>query len=574
MKLELIIENARIADVVRQRLFRGWFGLHGGNFVLVEEGSPPSDVIAEERRDAGGAVAQPGLIDAHMHIESSLLTPGRFAEAVLPWGTTTILQDPHEIGNVLGAAGVGFMIEAGKGLPLNSYAAVPSCIPATSGALETPNAKLEPSEVTSLAADPDVIALGEMMDYQGLLQGNPRLEAIIEAGRRDGLSLEGHVPTLSGIALSRYIAFGIRSDHTLMTPAKMAEELSKGLYLMLQEKSVTPETIAFVRSLPDRSRILLVTDDVMPNRLLSGHLDRILNLAVECGLNPLDALASATLRPAGYLGLRQLGMIAPGYRADFCLCRDLNHFPALEVYSRGVKVAEGGKVLFSAAATTLPAPLRVISPLRPANGKAALSGAHFRLDIASPATVRVIRVNDTNTFTELETRSIQVDEGVPVNEELVLATVIARSELAAGITAPLKVSLLAGLNLDRGAFASSFSHDSHNLLVVGKSPQAMAAAANAIVDNDGGMVVVTDDDADGDETFLPLPIAGLLSDAPAAEVAERFEALESKLRQLGMTHKNPILLLTILPLTVSPKFKISDRGIVDVEQREVLELLA
>lgn len=564
MKVDTLLEDAHVVDVVRQRVFSGWLGINGDRFSFVEEGTAPASIEATTRISLEGAFVQPGLIDTHMHIESSLVTPGRFAEAVLPWGTTTILQDPHEVGNVLGAQGVRFMLEASRDLPLQIYSAIPSCVPATSEALETPNAFLGPDEVMQLAADPGVVALGEMMDYQGLLREDPRLVAILRAGNRAGLSLEGHVPTLAGTDLSTYIAHGIRSDHTLMTPQKIGEELSKGLYVMLQEKSITPDVVQFVQSLADRSRVLLITDDVMPNRLVSGHLNRILELATAQGWNPLDALASATVRPATYLGLHDVGVIAPGHRADFTVSDDLNQFPPLEVYTGGVKAVENGRLLFSAPATTLPADVtgegEIFREAEP------LADSQFRVRTKTDdVQARVIKVNDANTFTELELRHVHLVDGTPSDRDIAVATVIPRSRLAEGKGDPLVLAFVTGLNIERGAFATSFSHDSHNLLVVGKSPEAMAKAANAVLEAGGGMAVAT-----SETLLLPLPIAGLLSDAPIGQVAEQFELLESALIQMGMTHRNAILMLTILPLTVSPGFKISDKGIVDVENREIL----
>lgn len=586
--LDLLVENVRIVDVVLQRVFWGWFGVRGGRFLYVEEGPapPPGTLAAAEahrRLDAGGLIALPGLIDTHMHIESSLLTPGRFAEAVLPWGTTTVLQDPHEVANVLRLEGVRFMLQCSRGLPLRVLSAIPSCVPATSDALESVNARIGAEEVAELAREQDVVALGELMDYQGLLSGDPRLEAILDAGRRAGLSLEGHIPTLSSMQLSRYAAYGIRSDHTLMGPEKVAEELSKGLYVMLQEKSLTPQVVDLVRKLPDRSRVLLVTDDVLPNRLAHGHLNRILERAVQLGWDPIDALASATVRPAVYLGLRDLGLIAPGYRADFLLCEALDRFPPREVYVDGVRVAEDGRPAFSAPPVALPDKLVEAGGLVPAVGgdldvreADPVPPELFRVRGAglgsARALVRVIRVNEVNTYTTLEERWVALRDGVPQDtEDLVMAAVIPRSALRAGRSHEPILGFVEGLHLRSGAFASSFAHDSHNLFVVGTSPQAMALAVRLVVDAGGGMAVVECGASGHRSEVLPLPIAGLLTDEPVGVVASRFDSLESALRRLGVTHKNPILLLTILPLTVSPAFKLSDRGIVDVENRRILD---
>ncbi len=299
---DLLVKNAMLVDVVTQSSYRGWFTVQGGRFVEVEAGDPtPADLAGlsiGKKRDLGGAWVQPGMLDVHMHIESSLVTPRRFAEAALPHGTTTVLQDPHEVANVAGAAGIRWMLEASRGLPQRMFTAISSCVPATSADIETPNASITPAEVSELARAPEVIALGEVMDYQGLVAGDAHLRAMVAAATAAGLSVEGHVPSLSGAALSRYVANGVRSDHTLASPAKLLEELRKGLWVMLQEKSLTLEVVQTVAALPDRSRILLITDDVMPDRLLTGHVSRLVDLAVDLGWPVLDAIASAPLRPA------------------------------------------------------------------------------------------------------------------------------------------------------------------------------------------------------------------------------------------------------------------------------------
>ncbi|TVQ98876.1 MAG: adenine deaminase [Spirochaetaceae bacterium] len=595
--------NARIVDVILGSVYRGWFLVRDGRFQLVEEGDPPAHVTLDSdsadslpeaagsrRADLAGAVVHPGLLDIHMHIESSLLTPRRFAEAVLPWGTTTILQDPHEIANVLGAEGVRWMVAQSQGLPLRIYSAVSSCVPATTAPLETPNALLRPDEVGELATLPGVLALGEMMDYHGIINGDSERTAMVNAGLRAGLTVEGHVPSLSGPDLSRYIAAGIRSDHTLMNPDKIREELRKGLTVMIQEKSLTPEVVVTVQRLPDRSRVVLITDDVMPNRLRTGHMSRIVSLAGELGWDPVDAIASATIRPAVYLGLRDLGAIAPGFRADFVVCDELLHFPPRSVFVSGAQVAADGAFMpagFEGAGGNdgdgSPDGHRARPPLV-RFGVTRIPESYFRLmdsDTECRATVRVIETNTRNTVTTLCERRVTLRDGVPVNEpDLTLAVVISRAELSGTLRPRGTVCLFSGLGLTDGAFATSLSHDTHNVFVVGRSPAAMADAANAVLKAGGGMAVSTGETAvtAGDPAsdrrreplLLPLPIAALLSDEPVAEVGARFDELEQRLRALGMGAVNPILLLTILPLTVSPFFKISDLGIVDVEARRVL----
>jgi adenine deaminase len=568
---ELLVHGAEIVDVVTRSTYRGWFTVEGGRFVEVEAGEAPSaaELPARERLDLGGAVVQPGLIDVHMHIESSLLTPRRFAEAALPWGTTTVLQDPHEIANVLGAPGIRWMVRASQGLPLRVLSAVSSCIPATSPDIETPNASIRPEDVLALAREPGVVALGEVMDYQGLVDGDPHLVAMVRAGAAAGLSIEGHVPTLTGPALSRYVAHGIRSDHTLTTPAKLHEQLRKGLWVMVQEKSLTPDVVAAVMALPDRGRVLLITDDVMPNRLTAGHLSRLIEVAVAQGWEPLDAVAAATLRPASYLGLRDLGAIAPGHHADYLVLDGLGAFPPRQVVRAGEVVAEGGRVRPFGATTpsdpmlATPFAVRDVPP-----ALLALPTGPGRRRVRA----RVIVVNRVNSFTRLEERDVDVVDGAPtVDDDLALALVIPRAALRGPLPARFEVGLVAGLGLARGGWASSFAHDSHNVFVLGRTPDAMAAALRAVLADGGGMAFAPGDGAA--PATLPLPLAGLLSDEPIEAVAERFDALERALRAAGVHVLHPVLLLTLLPLTVSPDWKISDKGVVDVEGRRVVATL-
>ena len=344
LQLDLLIYGAKIADVFCLRVFDGWVGIRDGRFVYVEEGAPPAEIVANETRDLGGRVIVPSLIDAHMHIESSLLTPRGFAQAVVPHGTTTVLADPHEVANVAGETGVRWMIRASENLPLRIYYAIPSCVPATSPEIEWTRAVFDADTVKRLAQEPSVIALGEVMDYGQVLANGERLRGMVQAAHDAGLGVEGHIPTLSGTDLSQYLAWRITSDHTLTTPEKIREQISKGLAVMLQSKSITHDNIAAINDLSDRSRVLLVTDDIEPSLLMRGHLSLIVRTAMDAGMPPIEALASATIRPARYLGLRDLGGIAPGFRADFMMMHDLDAFPPREVFCAGRRVAAGGKL--------------------------------------------------------------------------------------------------------------------------------------------------------------------------------------------------------------------------------------
>ncbi|MDE2853599.1 MAG: amidohydrolase family protein [Chloroflexota bacterium] len=562
MEFDLLLLHARIADVFRYRLFEGWVGIRDGRFIAVEAGDPPQGIHAKETRDLAGRIIMPGLIDSHLHIESSLLTPRRFAEAVLPFGTTTILSDPHEVGNVAGEDGVKWMIAASQDLPLRIYHSIPSCVPATSPEIEWTHEVFDAATIRRLAGQPTVIALGEVMDYRGLLGPNERLRAIVRAARENNLLIEGHIPTLAGIELSQYLAHGISSDHTLTFPAKIQEQISKGLAVMLQTKSLTPENMAALAQLPERSHIILVTDDIEPSLLIDGHLSRIVALAIETGMPPLEAIAAATIRPARYLGLRDHGAIAPGFLADFLVMDDIAAFPPAQVYLSGQRVASAGEMDADIARENpaqpdypgIPGPFAAGDFKLDGNGGSGIVGAQV-----------VALENVESTLTRLEQAALRLQDGCAQFQEddgLALACVIARDGSSR------MVGLIANTGLREGAWASSVAHDCHNLLVIGRCREAMALAANAVHALDGGVAVAT---REGVTASLRLPFFGLLSDEPVAEVADGLAAVEDAMRRIGAHQTRPFLTFSIMSLSVSPYAKFSDKGIVDTETRQLIQ---
>lgn len=551
-----VFENARVLDVANQKVFTGWFSIVDGLFEYVEHGPVPRELDGE-KVDLKGSYVVPGFIDAHMHIESSNVTPEAFSKAALEKGTVAVLADPHEMANVFGIYGVRFMIENSKNQPLEIYTAIPSCVPATRMPVETPNARITGRDVEALSKERGVIALGEVMDYVGLLSENEELLEIVKAGKRAGLLMEGHCPTLKGLELSRY-SFWIRSDHTLTDPLKIEEQLRKGMHVMLQRKSLTTQTASFIMKLKDRSRLLLVTDDVPARVLIKEHLNGIVNRAIENGWEPLEAIASATLRPSTYLGLSHLGLIAPGRKASFFTCRSLESIEPVEVFVAGTELAK-----------LETAPTLGIERLRQSIKLRKVTRNDFKLideDFTGAIDTKVVTMNTKNSLTELETERVVFKEGFPDIEgsDLVQVRVFARSSGNPGKSG----GLLRGLGLKQGAFASTFAHDSHNILVVGKSPDEMTSAVNYLLENGGGMVFLQN----GKPVFLPLNIGGIITDAPVERVAETEEELESALKDAGVTHDNPLIFLTVLSLTVSPLYKFSDLGLVDVERGKVIPL--
>ncbi|MFB0520471.1 MAG: adenine deaminase C-terminal domain-containing protein, partial [Desulfatiglandales bacterium] len=548
MSRRKIFEKARIVDTINESVYNGWFSVVNRLFEYVEEGNYLKNLVGDVVDLSGGYVV-PGLIDAHMHIESSLLTPRRFAEAVIPWGTCAVLQDPHEMANVFGVNGVRFMIENSRSQALRIYTAIPSCVPPTRKHLETCNAKISAADIVELSKQESVVALGEVMDYNGVLDGDEEIIGILAAARSAGLSIEGHCPTLKGQKLSKYIACGIRSDHTLTNPEKIREQLRKGIYVMLQAKSVTEENLTFIMKLKDKSRILFVTDDIPAADLLEGHLNQVVQLAISKGWNPIDAIASATIRPADYLGIKDLGSISPGKVASFLMVEDLGRLRPERVFINGEPFSSRifAKTRRKEEFTNL---LRIRKLI-----KLDLRMLKNRQTVQLEA--NIITMNKENSLTDLVQEVVEFKEGYPLIEhkDLVQIAVFRRDK----VEPTGSIGLVKGLGLQEGAFATSFAHDSHNLLVVGKEPEPMVSSANAVIQAGGGMAV-----SDDCSTFLlKLPIGGLITDEPFKNVATKQRTIEDRLKLMGVKHQHPLILLSVLALTVSPHYKMSDLGIVD-----------
>ncbi len=564
--IDTLLVNVRIVDVFRMRTFPGWVAILDGRFQYVEEGNPAKGIAADRTIDCSNAFLVPGLIDTHMHIESSHMLPRMFAEAVVPQGTTCVLADPHEIANLAGESGVDWLIRASDNLPLTVYFAAPSVVPIVSRDLETPNAELNTQVIERICAHPRVLSIGEIHDYNGVAAGEPRLMALGDVSLRSGLKIEGHIPELMGCDLSRYVSLGVTSDHTLFSPEQLLEEVSKGVYVMLQRKALTPEIVSVIADLPDRSRILLVTDDVSPAELLDGHLLSVVSLAISLGLSPIEALASATCRAATYLGLHRQGAIAPGRRADCWTTRSIDDPTPVSVFVEGALVAREGKGREDSFVEAAVGPTRLAAP--PVPGPLSDDDMRLASEIAGEATISARAVellNRENSLTGLTEVRIAVRDGHPVLEigdDLCIIGVFSRADPTSR-----SIAMLKGFGLTQGGVASSVAHDTHNLIVVGRDAQSMVTAAREVHRLGGGIAFATGESID---SALPLPIAGLLSDAGLQAVVRDAQAVDASLKSHGVSHREPLLLLTLLALSVSPHYKVTDRGIVDVKQRRIL----
>ncbi|MGC8633759.1 MAG: adenine deaminase C-terminal domain-containing protein [Candidatus Limnocylindrales bacterium] len=552
---DLLIHGGRVVSVSTGELFAADVTVAGQTISGV---LPPGTAgPARERIDASGLLVAPGFVDAHMHVESSFLVPGTFAGLALARGTTTVLADPHEIVNVAGAAGLRWLASAGRRTPMTMLVAVPSCVPSLPG-FETAGAELAAADVSVLLDEPGVVALGEVMDYRAVVGGEARMTGILNAARHHGAIIDGHCPGLSGTELSRYMAAGIDSDHTKNPVPVALEKARLGMHLQLQEKGISPELIGALMALPLRPPISLVTDDVAADALVAhGHLDHVGRRAIAAGLPPLEALRAMTLVPAGRLRLHDRGSVTPGYRADLVLLPDLADL-------RPVLVIAGGRVVARDGVAVEPARTLEAAPFRDTVRLAPPGAAEFALrpgGADGDRRVLAIRVNPTDTSTTAARIDVEIRDGLAALPPGAATLAVFHRH---GRNADRALAPVVGLALEEGAAATTYAHDSHNLLVLGSSQASMAAAAEAVISAGGGVAVARGGRV---TALLRLPVGGIMSDAPGVEVAAEAGRVRQALHEWGYRHANAFMSLATLSLPVSPALKLTDRGLVDVERR-------
>jgi adenine deaminase len=506
-----------------------------------------------ETLDASGRWVVPGFIDAHMHLESSKLLVDEFARLVIPFGTTAVVADPHEIANVLGTDGVHWLLDASAGLPLDVYFMASSCVPASR--FESPRRELTPGDLDALLRRRRVIGLAEMMNFPGVITGAPTELAKLELARH----VDGHAPGVLGRALNAYAAAGIRSDHEAYTPEEGRERLRAGMWLLIREATAARNLRALLPLLAEYGpgRIAFCTDDREPEHIAEdGHINSMVREAVAFGIPVEDALVAATLSPATWHGLQHLGAVAPGYQADLLLLPDLERFMPDVVLKSGRPVAEFPRA-------TVPDWVRHTVRI------GAFGPEMFRIPWRG-GDAHVIGVVPGQIVTDslVATPPTRAGEALP-DPELDLAK-IAVVERHLG-TGRVGLGFVRGFGLQRGAIASTVAHDAHNVVVVGMNDASMAAAVRRLANRGGGIVVV-----DGADVLaeLALPIAGLLSDEKHDVVVAQAHALADAARQIGCTLEAPFQHLSFLALSVIPSLKITDLGLVDVDKFELVELSA
>jgi adenine deaminase len=501
---------------------------------------------------AEGKWVVPGFIDAHMHLESTKLLVDEFARLVLPMGTTAVVADPHEIANVLGTDGVHWLADLCHDLPLDVYFMASSCVPASK--FESPRRKLLPGDLEGLLRRRRVIGLAEMMNFPGVISGDPEELAKLAL---ESDHVDGHAPGVLGKDLQAYAAAGIRSDHELSTVEEGRERLRAGMWVLIREASAARNLEALSPLVEEfgTARIAFCTDDREPEHIAEeGHVNSIVRKAVKLGVAVEDAIVMATLNPATWHRLDHLGAVAPGFQADLLLLDDLESFDPALVLKRGARVEEIPKV---------PVPDWVKHTVR--IEPVAVNDFHIPWE-GGPA--RVIGLVPGQIVTEALEEEPRVEEGMAVADPTRDIAKIAVIERHLG-TGRIGLGFVKGFGLERGAMASTIAHDAHNIVVVGVDDGDMARAAQRLSETGGGIVVIADR---GVQAELPLPIAGLLSDAPLAEVVEASRQCVAAAERLGCKIPSPFQTLAFLALSVIPKLKITDRGLVDVDAFEIVPL--
>ncbi len=569
---DLVIRNGAWVNVHTREVLAGHdIAIADGRFAYCGPDASHCIGDATEVVDADGAFLIPGLCDGHMHIESGMLTPAEFARAVIPHGTTTMFVDPHEIANVFGLRGVRLMLDEALLQPVSIFVQMPSCAPSAPG-LETTGYEISAEDVTEAMTWDGIIGLGEMMNFPGVIAGDEKMLAEIAATQAAGKTVGGHYasPNL-GPAFHAYVAGGPADDHEGTSEADAIARVRQGMRSMLRLGSAWYDVEAQITAVTEKGldprNFVLCTDDCHSGTLINdGHMNRVVRHAIDCGADPLVALQMATVNTATHFGLeRELGSITPGRRADLIMTTDLKTLPIDRVYARGHLVAEGGTCLANCPHITWPEDVRQSVNMGPA-----LAAEAF--DVPAPeganrVKAKVIGVVENQAPTKALTADLPVADGMVQTEGGVARIALVERHQATGNVVNGFVS---GFGYQgQMAIASTVAHDSHHMIVVGTDQAMMAAAANRLAEVGGGVTVWKDGSEIG---LVELPIAGLMSDSPAHEVAEKAQGIVDAMAACGCTLNNAYMQHSLLALVVIPELRISDMGIVDVTRFEVTDL--
>ncbi|MCI9092463.1 MAG: adenine deaminase [Coprobacillus sp.] len=565
---DLAITNAKIVNMFNGNIDHGTVYVKDG-FIAHIELNDEETIKADEVVDAKGMYLIPGLIDSHEHIESSMMVPRNFAKAVIPWGTTTVITDPHEIGNVWGVEGVKYMHDDADDLPMRQCIDIPSCVPAVPG-LENAGADFLAKEIEELTKLPRVLGLAEVMDFLAVIHGEDRMMDILDVAEKKGLYLQGHAPFLSGRMLSAYLCGGPNTCHESRDTNEAYEKYRNGMFLDMRDSSMCKNIPAVWDAVKDSrylDHLCLCTDDrESEDILVHGHMNDVVRIAIQNGMNPIDAIRSATYNTAREVGLKNLGAIAPGYAADMILLNDLEEMTPSVVFYGGQKVAENGKLCVEIKDHSFELERRNSVSIKP------LTVDDFT--IKAPIENGKVKANimefedPINSLSDVASVELDVVDGkIVLNDpDLKFVAVVNRYQNNDNIA----VHVVRGFGTTHGALASTVSHDSHNLTIVYDYAENALMAANELKRVGGGMCAVEDGKI---IHTLELPVAGLLSLKPAEELAKDANLMKQANRQLGLTQlENPLLRIVTLALPVVPNAKMSDLGLVDVNNKKLIPL--
>jgi len=558
---DTIIKNIRLVNVFTSDIYPADIGITDNEIAFAGTMTPQHRAL--NLIDGEGQFAVPGYIDSHMHIESSMMTPANFATAVLPLGTTSVAADPHEIANVLGESGVRLMCDRSVDLPLHVHMMAPSTVPSAPG-FEQSGAIITNEEIERMLRYPGVLGLGEVMDFLGVIAGDDKMIAIIDVAKKAKVVIDGHVPTLKGKELQAFVASGIDCDHTMMDPRIVTEKLQYGMCVQIQERFFTKELMSFLNTFPVQDRIMLVTDDVPISRLASdGHVDALLRHSVALGLDPIKAIRYVTINAASRLRLHHRGAIAPGYAADIVLIDNLEHFMANQVFSDGQLVAEHGTMLKKI--TAIPFPEVTYHTVKVPK----VTPTDFTIQVDKDKVLANVIMQDGKTSrTTLRQIELNGIDGKLQQGELMKMTVFERHSG----NGTKKHGLIGNMKGFRGAIATTYAHDCHNLVVYSANDDDAAIAANELINTEGGVIAVLEGNI---LASIRLPIAGILCEDDKETLAKKFSAVDRAAKEiLRLNHQEVLTFVTLMPLAVSPEVKLTDKGLIDVIHKKFLPLLA
>lgn len=546
-KADLVLKNAKYLNVFSNEFLSGDIAVANGLIAGVGKYDGKTEI------DVSGKLVLPGFIDAHIHLESSMVTPAEFAKAVVAHGTTTVITDPHEITNVMGIDGVEYMIQASQNLPIDVHFMMPSCVPATE--IDESGAELDCKDIDLYLDNKKVLGLAEMMNYVGVINGDKNVLSKIVTSQAHHKKIDGHAPELSGNDLNAYIAAGVYSDHECSTFENALEKLRKGQFIMIREGTAAHNLKALMPLLTQQyySRCMFATDDKHPSDLLyGGHIDYIVKQALKNGADPIVALKTATHHAARYFLLNNKGAIASGYLADIVVVNNLEDFNVDTVFKRGMLVFDGEVKDFSAPTVDEKLAEKCFDT--------------FHLDSVTPSSFKVDGKLGLIGLVggELLTRNLGTADKIDVENDILKIACIERHKG----TNHIGVGYVKGYSLKSGAVATSVAHDSHNIITVGCNDDDIAVAVNAIRDSKGGIAVVENGKI---KALLELPIAGLMSDEPLTTVNEKLENAKSSAYELGADKSiDPFMTLSFLSLPVIPSLRITTKGVFDAENWKML----